>query len=55
MAANAALASIHDRMPLVIAKEDIGRWLGTEEDQRDLLRPCADDVLVVDSGKRMRR
>ena len=54
--ANAAVAPVHDRMPLVLEKQDIDRWLGTEEDPRDLLKPSADDVLqVVAIGKRPRR
>jgi putative SOS response-associated peptidase YedK len=43
-------------MPLIIEKQDLDRWLGTEEDPRDLLQPSADDVLqVVATGKRPRR
>jgi putative SOS response-associated peptidase YedK len=56
VAANAAVAPVHDRMPLVLEKKDIERWLGTEEDPRELLQPSADDVLqVVATGKRPRR
>jgi putative SOS response-associated peptidase YedK len=56
VAANAAVAPVHDRMPLVVEKKDIDRWLGTEEDPRDLLQPSADDVLqVVATSKRPRR
>jgi putative SOS response-associated peptidase YedK len=54
--ANVDVASVHDRMPLVLDKMDIDRWLGTEEDPRDLLKLSADDVLqVVALGKRPRR
>ena len=54
--ANAAVASVHDRMPLVLEKKDIDRWLGPAEDPRDLLKPSADDVLqVVATSKRPRR
>src|ERR1700736_1157456 len=54
--ANAAVAPVHDRMPLVLEKQDIDRGLGTEEDPRDLLKPSAHDVLeVVAVGKRPRR
>jgi putative SOS response-associated peptidase YedK len=57
IAANATLAGIHDRMPLVLEKPDFARWLGSEEDPRDLLKPSADDVLTVSPvhGKRSRR
>jgi putative SOS response-associated peptidase YedK len=54
--ANAAVGPVHDRMPLVLEKKDIDRWLGIEEDPRDLLKPSPDDVLqVVATGKRPRR
>jgi putative SOS response-associated peptidase YedK len=55
VASNATLAAVHDRMPLVLAKEDIARWLSAEENPGDLLKPCADDVLVVNPGRRVRR
>jgi putative SOS response-associated peptidase YedK len=47
--ANATVASVHDRMPLVLEKKDLERWLGPEEDPHDLLTPCADDILRVTS------
>ena len=55
--ANAKLASIHDRLPLVLEKRDLARWLGPEEDPRDLLKSSADDVLVASAkdGKPSRR
>jgi putative SOS response-associated peptidase YedK len=54
--ANAAVAPVHDRMPLVIEKQDLERWLGPEDDPHDLLTPSADDVLQVTStSKRPRR
>jgi putative SOS response-associated peptidase YedK len=57
VAANLTLAGVHDRMPLILEKPDFARWLGPEEDPRDLLTPSADDVLLVSSvhGKRPRR
>src|SRR5258708_14969178 len=56
VAAHAAVAPLHDRMPLVLEKKDLERWLGDEEDPRDLLKPSADDVLqVVATSKRRRR
>jgi putative SOS response-associated peptidase YedK len=33
------VAEIHNRMPLILHSEDYDRWLGTEPDPRDLLRP----------------
>lgn len=57
IAANGTLAPIHDRMPLILEKEDLARWLGREEDPHDLLKASADDVLVVSArnGKPARR
>ena len=37
--ANALVAEIHDRMPLIIARGDYGRWLSDEPDPDDLMRP----------------
>ncbi|MBT9368504.1 SOS response-associated peptidase [Rhizobium sp. CSW-27] len=46
--ANAAIASIHDRMPVVIAPEDFERWLdckvGEPRDVADLLKPAEPDL-----------
>lgn len=36
---NEMMATIHDRMPVILQREDYDRWLGTEPDPRDLLRP----------------
>jgi putative SOS response-associated peptidase YedK len=57
IAANETLAPIHDRMPLILEKRDLARWLGAEEDPHDLLKASADDVLVVSpkNGKPTRR
>jgi putative SOS response-associated peptidase YedK len=37
--ANDLVGAIHDRMPAIIPIEHHARWLGTEPDPRDLLRP----------------
>src|SRR5262249_20982247 len=37
--ANELVAEIHDRMPVILAREDYARWLGEEPDPRDLKRP----------------
>jgi putative SOS response-associated peptidase YedK len=37
--ANSLVGQIHDRMPVIIAPEDYERWLGTETDPRELMRP----------------
>jgi putative SOS response-associated peptidase YedK len=39
------VSRIHHRMPLILSRGDLNRWLGTEEDPSDLLRvayPSAD-------------
>jgi len=41
---NSTLRGIHDRMPVIIAREDYGAWLAGEE---GLLRPAPDDALKV--------
>ena len=41
--ANAPMAAIHDRMPVILEEADWPRWL--EAPDADLLRPAADDVL----------
>jgi putative SOS response-associated peptidase YedK len=42
--ANVMVSRIHDRMPLILARGDLDRWLGPEQDPGDLLRsyPSAD-------------
>ena len=42
-AANAVLAPIHDRMPVVLERTDWAAWLG--DGPGDLMRPARDDVL----------
>ncbi len=44
-AANGAMAPIHDRMPVILAREDYGRWL--DEGGTALLRPCPEAWLEV--------
>jgi len=47
--ANATLAPIHDRMPVIVEPANYDRWLDPEtrnvEDVRELLRPAPDDLL----------
>lgn len=42
--ANATLATIHDRMPVILERNDWNAWL--DGGSADLLRPAADDVLT---------
>jgi putative SOS response-associated peptidase YedK len=37
--ANALVADIHDRMPLILAPTDYDGWLSEEPDPGDLMRP----------------
>lgn len=46
--ANAAMRQIHERMPVILKKEDEGIWLdpkATAENLIQLLKPCADEAL----------
>jgi putative SOS response-associated peptidase YedK len=43
--ANALLAPVHDRMPVILAEPDHDVWLNSETDGRPLLRPCPADWL----------
>lgn len=48
--ANAAVAPIHDRMPVILETEQIGPWLDPDagpEEVRRLLAPAADGVLEM--------
>ncbi|HEY0714013.1 MAG TPA: SOS response-associated peptidase family protein, partial [Polyangia bacterium] len=43
--ANTALARLHDRMPVILAPEDVDRWLRLGD--VGLLRPAPDDLLEI--------
>jgi len=46
--ANAVMADIHDRMPVIVEQQDWPLWLGEiKGDPWTLLRPAGDDVLRV--------
>jgi putative SOS response-associated peptidase YedK len=47
MAANELLAGIHERMPLILRREDFDRWLGIEPDPNDVLRPFPADAMTM--------
>jgi putative SOS response-associated peptidase YedK len=49
---NALVASIHDRMPAIIPAAEFRRWLGTEPDPRDLLRPYPAELMKRLSAQR---
>lgn len=45
---NAVMEPIHDRMPVIIAPEDWGRWLSAPVDQvADLVRPYPEDGMLA--------
>ena len=44
-AANAAVKELHDRMPLILERDDWDAWL-FGEDPTDLLQPADEDVLT---------
>lgn len=47
--ANRLLLPLHDRMPVLLSQEDLGRWVNPDERDfehlRGMLRPCAPDLL----------
>jgi putative SOS response-associated peptidase YedK len=43
--ANDLVADIHDRMPAILAASDYVRWLGEEEDPRELMRPFPSEAM----------
>jgi putative SOS response-associated peptidase YedK len=43
--ANSLVADIHDRMPLILAPEGYGRWLGNQPDPADLMRPFPAELM----------
>jgi putative SOS response-associated peptidase YedK len=45
--ANEMVAEIHDRMPLIIAPGDYGRWLGDEPNPYDLMRPFPAEPMQI--------
>lgn len=48
---NRVMAAVHDRMPVILGREDYSRWLDPAMEDpaqlRDLLRPCADERLAL--------
>jgi putative SOS response-associated peptidase YedK len=48
--ANAALAHLHDRMPVIVAPANYARWLDPNEDARDLLAPYPDEYVRFTQG-----
>src|SRR5689334_24844385 len=45
--ANALVAEIHDRMPVILPREGYARWLGEEADPCDLMRPFPAELMRI--------
>lgn len=45
--ANEMVAEIHDRMPVIIAKEDYEEWLSSETNPGELLRPYPAELMTM--------
>jgi putative SOS response-associated peptidase YedK len=43
--ANELVAEIHDRMPVILPASGYVRWLGEEEDPRELMRPFPPEAM----------
>lgn len=41
------MASIHDRMPVILHRKDYERWLGDEEDPADFLVPFPSELMKM--------
>ena len=45
--ANELVGTIHDRMPAILAPAAYDRWVGTEPDPRDLLKPFPSALMAI--------
>ena len=49
--ANGLMAAVHDRMPVILERDDFDTWLDCDthdvDDASPLMRPCEDDVLEM--------
>ncbi len=46
--ANAPMAAVHERMPVILAPGEYGVWLhGGEDERRALLRPCPAEAIAI--------
>lgn len=46
-APNSMMATIHDRMPVVLHREDYERWLSAEPDPHDLMKPFPAELMTM--------
>ncbi len=45
--ANARMAAVHERMPVIVAPDEYSAWLSVESYEKVALRPCADAAIAV--------
>ena len=45
--ANEMIATIHDRMPVILRREDYERWLSPEADPSDLMKPFPAELMTM--------
>nr|WP_269808450.1 SOS response-associated peptidase family protein [Sinorhizobium mexicanum] len=44
---NEMMAAIHDRMPVILYREDYERWLSIEPDPFDLMKPFPAELMMM--------
>ncbi|TGQ83749.1 SOS response-associated peptidase [Mesorhizobium sp. M8A.F.Ca.ET.207.01.1.1] len=44
---NSMMAKVHNRMPVILKREDYGRWLGDEPDPADLMKPFPSELMKM--------
>jgi len=49
-AANAAIAPLHDRMPVIVREADYARWLDASTDGQRLLAPFAEEAMSIEKA-----
>jgi len=49
-APNAAIARIHDRMPVIVDERDYEQWLEAAVDAASMLAPAADERIVIEAA-----
>ena len=45
--ANAMVADIHDRMPVILHRDDYERWLSQEPEVPDLMKPFSPELMTM--------
>ena len=48
--ANAAIAPLHDRMPVIVREADYTRWLDASTDGHPLLAPFAEEAMSIEKA-----